>query len=764
MSERPTRPFRPTRVPSISGLPLRLPQGMIRGAQDSQSPAPRQPKPEAEAEAGAEASIVLIMIVKNEGAIIQRLMRSCLGIVSGFCICDTGSTDDTVAKVSQCAESANLPCAVPRHKWKNFGVNRSLSFAEGVKFCDAQGWDRSRTFGLLLDGDMILKPQASAEAITASIRNKKGVAMMQRNGGVEYFNMRLVRFDCPWRCVGATHEFWACAGDQSLCNERLDPSLMFIEDVNDGGAKADKFERDVRMLTEELATQPRNHRTLFYLAQSYQNSGKPEAAIPLYERRIQAGGWAEEVWYSHLSIARCHLNLKSVVDAEHWYNKAIALNPKRAEPYFELARLFRETVQPFKAWHYCERGVSLPKPEEGLFVESDVYEFRLKHEMTMISYFVDPEDHSRRGIRACLGFLALDIPAAEELRSSCFWNMHYYIKPISGTSTPPTRLLHLPDFETFTPSSISVLPCPGPAPPTMLLANVRYVDYRMADRSTVDGADVYLPSAPGQPVRTVNRLVWIDAFSMDPIPSTLMAVPYDSRWVDFVGDRRSLVHHPSAPIKGLEDVRLERFESDGSIAFSATQMEFRESKGEGEEGVGNPMPPEYRMVRGRLDGSHCISRLQVLPAMESASCEKNWLSLDDSHYIYSWHPFRLLRLGTPQSFETMPRTPPWWKHVRGSAVGNSYGGHRYVLTHFKYNTPQGKGSRMTYFHMLVRLRPADSTPRTYSQPFVFAKHNVEFCLGFHISAAGLCTFYTSSRDASPARVQVPISSFTWIEL
>lgn len=755
------------RVPEVA---LRLPEGMIRGLASGE-PA-HAPHP-------AEASIVLIMIVKNEGAIIQRLMRSCLGIVSGFCICDTGSTDDTVAKVSQFAKSVNLPFAVPRHKWKNFGVNRSLSFAEGVKFCDAQGWDRSRTFGLLLDGDMVLKPQASAEAIMASIRDKKGVAMLQRNGGVEYFNMRLVRFDCPWRCVGATHEFWACAGDQSLCNERLDPSLMFIEDVNDGGAKADKFERDIRMLTEELATQPRNHRTLFYLAQSYQNSGKPEAAIPLYERRIEAGGWAEEVWYSHLSIARCHLNLKNVVDAEYWYNKAIALNPKRAEPYFELARLFRETVQPFKAWHYCERGVLLAKPEEGLFVESDVYEFRLKHEMTMISYFVDPEDHSKRGIRACLGFLALDIPAAEELRSSCFWNMHYYIKPISGTSTPSTPL-HLPDFDKFTPSSISVLPCPGPAPPTMLLANVRYVDYRMADRSTVDGADVYLPSSPGQPVRTVNRLVWIDAFSMEPIPSTLMAVPYDLQWECGAG----AVHCPSAPIKGLEDVRLERFEVDGSIAFSATQMEYRERKGE-EEAVGSSakqavgsaklavgcakLEPEYRMVRGRLDGSHCISRgqLEVLPAMESSSCEKNWLSLDESHYIYSWHPFRLLRLGTPQNVllsPSSPRTPLWWQHVRGSAVGNVYAGHRYVLAHFKYNTPQGRGSRMTYFHMLTRLKCSTHQPDSYSQPFVFSQHNVEFCLGFHISPAGLCTFYYSSRDASPAKIQVPISSFMWIEL
>ena len=40
-------------------------------------------------------TICLNMIVKNESAIIERLFDSVLHILDTYCICDTGSTDNT---------------------------------------------------------------------------------------------------------------------------------------------------------------------------------------------------------------------------------------------------------------------------------------------------------------------------------------------------------------------------------------------------------------------------------------------------------------------------------------------------------------------------------------------------------------------------------------------------------------------------------------------------------------------------------------------
>ena len=41
-------------------------------------------------------TLCLNMIVKNESKIIRRLMESVSSIIDCYCICDTGSTDDTI--------------------------------------------------------------------------------------------------------------------------------------------------------------------------------------------------------------------------------------------------------------------------------------------------------------------------------------------------------------------------------------------------------------------------------------------------------------------------------------------------------------------------------------------------------------------------------------------------------------------------------------------------------------------------------------------
>ena len=41
------------------------------------------------------------MIVKNESKIITRLFDSLIGIIDCYCICDTGSTDDTINLITK---------------------------------------------------------------------------------------------------------------------------------------------------------------------------------------------------------------------------------------------------------------------------------------------------------------------------------------------------------------------------------------------------------------------------------------------------------------------------------------------------------------------------------------------------------------------------------------------------------------------------------------------------------------------------------------
>lgn len=75
-------------------------------------------------------NILLTLMVKNEGKILQRCLEAGSRHADAVIVCDTGSTDNT----REIAENfTDRPTKVVQHEWKNFGHNRSLSFASAYQ-------------------------------------------------------------------------------------------------------------------------------------------------------------------------------------------------------------------------------------------------------------------------------------------------------------------------------------------------------------------------------------------------------------------------------------------------------------------------------------------------------------------------------------------------------------------------------------------------------------------------------------------------------
>ena len=194
--------------------------------------------------------IILISMVKNEGKIIERLMKSVVDYIDGYVIADTGSTGDTVELARSFMAKNNKQGCVVEIPWVNFGISRTSSAKEAFKWVNDQGWDNYNTWGLLLDGDMILPDPIDKNRLQHSICDT--LRLNQRNSSIIYENTRLIRMTKEWKCIGPTHEYWETGNSGTL-------DTPVIQDLNDGGSKADKFERDIRMLKEELCTNPNIH-------------------------------------------------------------------------------------------------------------------------------------------------------------------------------------------------------------------------------------------------------------------------------------------------------------------------------------------------------------------------------------------------------------------------------------------------------------------------------------------------------------------------
>jgi len=346
------------------------------------------------------ARVVLCMIVKNEAAIVRRCLDAALPHVDGYVVCDTGSTDATVDVVRAAGDAHGVAGEVHADAWRDFGHNRTLAARRGREFAARRGWPLGATYLLLLDADMILHVDADHDRarLEAPVYD-----VAQDDGALRYYNIRLVRLDRAWRSVGVTHEYWQ-AVDGAPAPRHLD--TMWIEDRGDGGSKADKFERDIRLLRDGLASEPDNRRYLFYLAQSYFDVGRFGEAHDAYERRWRAGGWDEERWYARYKQG---LSLLRAGEAERGAGVLLAAfdeRPTRAEPLHALAKHYRERGQNHLATMLALRGLAVPYPEgDILFVASGVYDWQLWEELAITAFYAGPEHHAR-GLEACERLLA----------------------------------------------------------------------------------------------------------------------------------------------------------------------------------------------------------------------------------------------------------------------------------------------------------------------------------------------------------------------
>ena len=93
-------------------------------------------------------TLVLNMIVKNESCIIKRVLESVFNIIDSYCICDTGSTDNTAEIITNFFKEKNIPGKIVYEPFKNFEYNRNFALQSCIGMGD---------YVLLIDADMQLK-------------------------------------------------------------------------------------------------------------------------------------------------------------------------------------------------------------------------------------------------------------------------------------------------------------------------------------------------------------------------------------------------------------------------------------------------------------------------------------------------------------------------------------------------------------------------------------------------------------------------------
>lgn len=317
-------------------------------------------------------SLCLTMIVKNEEARIERCLRSALPWVDDIRICDTGSTDGTVATIQRRCHSMDQWYMTARHEWINFSHNRNLALDHARK--------STADYLLLLDADHELVVGDPTFGLDSSVRGaltSPAYYVWQLDQGTWYQNIRLLRRDVHARYIGVTHEYLNLP--EGTVTQVIPREVLYIKDHGDGSNRADKYKRDLELLMEEHRSSEENDpRTVFYIAQTYRDLGNLDLAFNWYSMRGYMGGWGEETWYAlyqrAVMMERIGIGDYSVGDIDQAYLTAFDARPWRSEPLHAFARFLRSTGKPVAAEWFQKAARSIPyPPNDKLFIEEECY-------------------------------------------------------------------------------------------------------------------------------------------------------------------------------------------------------------------------------------------------------------------------------------------------------------------------------------------------------------------------------------------------------
>ena len=384
-----------------------------------------------------EPTIGMLIMVKNEHRRIHVTLESLLtdggddsgrnAYVDALIVYDTGSTDDTVEIIKAFSEKHRINLYMIQGEFVNFSVSRnvSLEYADTIPV----------KFLLLMDTNDELRGGEKLRAFTKSHMNTETTAYLfcqhWWSGAFDkYFNVRMVKARNGWRYRGSVHE-WMKDTLSETDQPRVavwkmpDDIVLYQDRTQDDDKSLVRFHRDKELLLKEHLANPKDPRTLFYLAQTCACLGECGDALYYYRLRSKLEGFQEEKFHALLRSGDMMRALR-----HEWKNPLAAYlraaeHSNRAEPYTKIAKYYCDKRKWVLAHTFASAACRLSYPTDAiLFVDKRAYDYERWHLLGICSYYLG---FYEEGEKACRKAIAAGV--AVELDTK---NLKFYEEKMKG--------------------------------------------------------------------------------------------------------------------------------------------------------------------------------------------------------------------------------------------------------------------------------------------------------------------------------------------
>lgn len=259
----------------------------------------------------------LALLVRDGSTVAPRCLQSVRPHIDHWTVAYSGQEDDVTTGIRESLEG--IPGTLTLRPFTDIASNRTAVLK------DARG---TADYILHLDDDHELKVTADPGELTAEV-----YMVEQRQGTLAWRMPHVLRGDRDWRYAGGpAHEYLEY--DQT---KRASLDGLHLIHHADGENDPAKLEKTLSALQGQLAANPTDARSAFYLANTLRDLGRWQEAIEAYRARLTMPGWDEENFYARYQLGCLLAEHRDYAEGARELLAAWEMRPQRMEPLRALA-------------------------------------------------------------------------------------------------------------------------------------------------------------------------------------------------------------------------------------------------------------------------------------------------------------------------------------------------------------------------------------------------------------------------------------------
>lgn len=331
--------------------------------------------------------LVVVIMIKNESErIIPTLQPYADGGVTRIVVLDTGSTDDTIAKVRAFfKKNSKIESYLFEQPFINFAASRNYAIE-----CAERCFD-DNCFLFMPDAEWYMQNVKGLKKFcydhAKDLNSSYLVKIRSEKTNFNFYVQRLFKAHKGIRFKGVVHETIHPGATVKV------PDDIYISwsPSETGNQKSkQRWLRDKDLLLKEIENNPNDTRSTFYLAQTCEGLADLDSAVFYYKKRCEmAIDTNEETFIAHYRLGLLYTKLEQWNNAVAYFLKAYNMRPHRAEPLVHLAKYCCDNKQFALSFLFAFTSAGIPYPQnDRLFIEQELYDYGRYDILSCVAWYM----------------------------------------------------------------------------------------------------------------------------------------------------------------------------------------------------------------------------------------------------------------------------------------------------------------------------------------------------------------------------------------